>query len=250
MKEKITVTALKEGFFTVDKAKKFTPLETEAEIAAAIAQKATTVCVQPFLIQQGDTYVLVDTGLGQIQSGQPQVVQLLAENGVSPDQVSIVLLSHLHKDHTNGLGYFEGEEFVMNFPNAKIYLQEKELEFARSQDGNPSYIMSALNALGQHDNVVRLQEAEGWINDFIKFEVVGGHTPFHQVFWFGEGDNVVFYGGDNLPMYGYLKYPVAYKNDYDGKKALSLRKEWETRAGQEHWEVLFYHDKKAPIRRF
>ncbi|SER44128.1 MBL fold metallo-hydrolase [Pedobacter rhizosphaerae] len=246
----MTATALKEGFFTVDMAKKFTPLTSEAEIAAAIAQKATTVCVQPFLIKRGETYVLVDAGLGLIRSGEAQIIQLLAENGLSPDQVSIILLSHLHKDHTNGLGYFEGEVFVMNFPDAQIYLQDKELNFALSQDGNPSYNMPALKALAQHANVVRLQDAEGWINDFIRFEVVGGHTPNHQVFWFEQDDAVIFYGGDNLPMYGYLKYPVAYKNDYDGKKALSLRKEWETRAEEEHWEVLFYHDKRTAIKQF
>lgn len=250
MKDDIVVTTLKEGFFTVDKAKKFTPLENEEALATALSAKATTVCIQPFLIRKGDTNVLLDTGLGLHQSGKPQLIKLLAENEVEPEQVNIVLLSHLHKDHTNGLGHFEGERFVLNFPNAQIFLQDKELSFALSQDGNPSYNIPALKALAQLANVVRLTDAEGWINDFIRYECVGGHTPYHQVFWFGQKPPFVFYGGDNLPMYGYLKYPVAYKNDYDGKKALSLRKEWETRAEEEHWTVLFYHDKRSAVKQF
>lgn len=242
---KISVTALCEGMFTVDKAKKFTLLDGETELADAAAKNATTVAIQPFLIAYNNINVLVDAGLGYPNPAQPKMESLLDAEGISAAEINIVLLSHLHKDHTGGLGYFKGDDFILNYPNAKVYIQEKELDFALAQDGNPSYQINVLQAIKNHPNIQLLNENKGTIEDFISFEVVGGHTPFHQVFWFKHDDQIFFYGGDNLPMMGYLKYQSAYKNDYDGRLALDLRKKWETKATAENWEVLFYHGKKA-----
>lgn len=247
---KISVTALREGIFTVDKLKKFTLLDGKTAIADAAAQNATTVAIQPFLIAYNNINVLVDAGLGYPNPAQPEMASLLHAEGITPEDIDIILLSHLHKDHTGGLGYFNGDDFILNYPNAKVYLQQKELDFALAQDGNPSYQINVLQAIKNHPNVRLLNENKGTIEDFITFEVVGGHTPFHQVFWFQNDNQIVFYGGDNLPMLGYLKYQSAYKNDYDGRLALDLRKKWETKATAENWEVLFYHGKKAASYQF
>jgi glyoxylase-like metal-dependent hydrolase (beta-lactamase superfamily II) len=91
-------------------------------------------------------------------------------------------------------------------------------------------------------NIVWMSEDQGEIASGISFEVVGGHTPFMQVFWIRENGETVFYGADDLPQESYLKYHLAYKSDSDGRKAMELRLKWQKEAADEQWKILLYHD--------
>ncbi|MGJ1242627.1 hypothetical protein [Sphingobacterium siyangense] len=82
-----------------------------------------------------------------------------------------------------------------------------------------------------------------------EYSVTGGHTPYHQVFWIKEDGETAFYGADNLPQMGYLNYQIAFKTDYDGKKAMEKRIIWKQRAQEEQWKILLYHDIENEIIR-
>jgi glyoxylase-like metal-dependent hydrolase (beta-lactamase superfamily II) len=238
------VIALNEGLYTVNRQKIFTPIEGETEMQQAMADKLTLVGIQPFVVEIDHTFILIDTGLGLLKDGEPAIHQHLADNGINSSQIELILISHLHKDHINGLGRFENGAYIPYFPNATIYIQRKEMDFALSQQDNPSYVQDNLVSLSNTPNVVFLDQEEGLINEFITFKTVGGHTPYHQVFWLRKDGETIFYGGDNLPQYGYLRLPMSFKNDFDGKKALALRKGWEEEAKAGAWKILFYHDLK------
>jgi glyoxylase-like metal-dependent hydrolase (beta-lactamase superfamily II) len=238
------VIPLNEGLYTVNKQKVFTAIQGETEINQAMADKVTLVSIQPFVIEIDQTFILLDAGLGLLKDGQPLIRSHLADNGIDSSQIELILISHLHKDHINGLGRFEDGNYIPYFPEATIYIQRKEMEFALSQQDNPSYIQNNLISLSKSANVVLLDQEEGLINEFIQFKTVGGHTPHHQVFWIRKEGETIFYGGDNLPQYGYLRLPMSFKNDFDGKKALTLRKGWEEEAKAGAWKILFYHDLK------
>ncbi|MCK7554039.1 MBL fold metallo-hydrolase [Chitinophaga sedimenti] len=198
--------------------------------------------IRPFLIEIANEFVLLDTGLDGAH-----ILSLLQEQNVQPEQVTKILLSHLHKDHSNGLGHFEGADFIPHFPNATIYLQRRELDYANSKLPNPSYLPEVLEALVTLPQIQWLNEDAGQLTPEISFQVTGGHTPFHQVFWIRGQDQTVFYGGDNLPKEGYLDPHVAYKNDDDGKKAMEWRIKWEEEGRAEHWQCLLYHDMRKPF---
>ena len=93
-------------------------------------------------------------------------------------------------------------------------------------------------------------ENSGQITDNIQFEVTGGHVPFQQVFWIIDGEDIIFYGADNLPQLNYFRYHAAFKNDVDGIKAMEDRLRWEQQAKEEHWKILFYHGKEIDIKLF
>jgi hypothetical protein len=95
-----------------------------------------------------------------------------------------------------------------------------------------------------------MNEDKGYITDEIYFEVAGGHTPFMQVFRVQEGNEIVFYGADDLPQESYLKYHLAYKSDFDGRKAMELRLKWQKEAAENHWKILLYHDLDKAILQF
>jgi len=162
-------------------------------------------------------------------------------------EITKVLMSHLHKDHAGGMAAKDpiSGQYSLSFPGATYYVQHPELAYALEK-GIPSYIPEELAILQHTDRVVLLDEPQGRIGDTIRYEVTGGHSPFHQVFWIEEGGKTIFFGGDDAPQLGQMKNKVVAKYDYDGKKCMELRKQWWAEAGEKHWTLLFYHDIKYP----
>lgn len=235
------IIPLKEGNYAVSRIKEFTLLEEGGNA------EYTKMAVTPFLVITETDHILLDTGLRLTHHHEPLIYQCLKKENIRPEQITKVLLSHLHKDHADGIGHVAEHSFHCNFADATIYIQQRELDFALQQKDNPSYNLHMLEKLHLLPNIVWMQEDRGQITEQVSFEVTGGHSPFHQSFRIDEGGKTAFYGADNLPLRSYLKMPLAYKTDYDGKKAKELRQEWEKQAIAEHWTILFYHDMKTPV---
>jgi len=238
------VIPLKQGNYNVNKNKKFTLIDADPTATGI------KVAIQPFLVITENDYLLMDTGFNSNQEEMPPVMHCLENENIKPEQITKVLISHLHKDHIDGIGYFLSGKLIDSFPNATIYLQRRELDFALTQTGNPSYRMEMLLQLAELPNVVLLDDDQGSITNEITYQVSGGHTPFHQVFWVKEKGETIFYGADNLPQQNYLKYPLAFKNDFDGRKALEERTKWEEEGKKQKWKVLLYHDLENQILQF
>lgn len=233
------IIPLKEGNFSASKTKDFTLL-TEENFDTIGGIKMS---VQPFLIITENDYILLDAGIGwKNESGITVVSEILENNNIRPEQITKLLLSHLHKDHIEGAVKLTENGFEAAFPNAQIYIQKRELDFAMEKKGNPSFDFDILEKLIKLPNIIWMNEDHGQITDEISYEVVGGHSPFMQVFWIKENGETVFYGADDLPQASYLKYHLAYKSDFDGRKAMELRLKWEKEARENNWKILLYHD--------
>ncbi|QQQ28619.1 MBL fold metallo-hydrolase [Chryseobacterium indoltheticum] len=236
------IIPIKEGNFIADQSKNFKILEGNQD------SKGIKMSIQPFLIITENDYILLDTGVGwKNNEGELIINEVLEKENVQNTQITKVLLSHLHKDHINGTLVRTDSGFESNFPNAKIYIQKRELDFAFESRGNPSFDFEILEALIQQPNIVWMDDDQGKIDNEIYYEVVGGHTPFLQVFKIIENNEIAFYGADNLPQESYLKYHVTYKSDFDGKKAMQLRIKWQKEAIENNWKILLYHDLEKSI---
>jgi len=233
------IIPLKEGNFSASKTKDFTLLTDENFDTV----KGIKMSVQPFLIVTEQDYILMDAGIGwKNTEGKTVISELLEKENINPEQITKLLLSHLHKDHIEGSIQETENGFVPAFPNAEIYIQRRELDFAMENIGNPSFDFNTLEKLITLPNIVWMDDDRGNISEEISFEVVGGHTPFMQVFWVRENGEIVFYGADDLPQESYLRYHLAYKSDFDGRRAMELRLKWQKEAAEEKWKILLYHD--------
>ena len=244
------IIPLSEGTFTVDKTKLFVPFNEQEHQLQTRPTGSLLVEIQPFaLVAESGDVLLLDTGLGFKTNGRLQLHQNLTNNGIDPSRVTKVLLSHLHKDHSGGVSEESGSNSrTLSFPNAQYFVQERELNFA-FEKGFPSFILDDIRILKESSQVVLLKEDKGMIGDHISYEVTGAHSPYHQVFWINEGE-MIFFGGDDAPQLQQMKHRFAAKYDYNGKKAMELRKSWWERGQKEHWTFLFYHDVENPITRF
>lgn len=243
------IIPLSEGSFTIDNTKLFVPFNEEKDDLQARPVGSLLVEVQPFVVITEQDVLLLDTGLGF--SGKDRKLQLhenLQQAGINPSEITKVLMSHLHKDHAGGVS-MGSDHSELSFPGAKYYVQERELEFALKK-GLPSFIPEELNVLRNSPQVEFLKEDEGMIGDYIQYKVTGAHSPFHQVFWIKENDETVFFGADDAPQLQQMKHRFVAKYDYDGKKAMELRREWWEEGEKGGWTFLFYHDiKEATYKR-
>lgn len=240
------ISPLSEGAFTIDKTKVFVPFELEQDDLQARPVGSLLVEVQPFLVITEKDIIVIDTGLGFSKNNQLQIHQNLLSNGVSPDSVTKVLMSHLHKDHAGGVSYKdENDIHHLSFKNATYYIQKAEFDFAM-QKGFPSFIPEEIALLKDHPQVQWLN-GDGVIDYYIQHQITAGHSPHHQVFWIKENEEIVFFGGDDAPQIQQMKTKFIAKYDFDGRKCMNLRKEWWEKGQAEHWKFLFYHDIKTPI---
>ncbi|MFZ4058638.1 MAG: MBL fold metallo-hydrolase [Ferruginibacter sp.] len=245
------IIPLSEGAFTIDKSKQFIPFDKTKDDLQQRTLGSLLVEVQPFCIVTSKDIILIDTGLGfSMPDGTLQIHQNLLAHGINPMEVTKVLMSHLHKDHAGGISKEDailGHRFF-SFPTATYFVNKQELESALAI-GSPSYTPKEFEILSGADNVV-LTEGDGVIDGYIRYEVSGAHSPYHQVFHIEENGQHVFFGGDVAPQLQQMKSKFIAKYDFDGKKCMELRQEWWQLGQAAGWTFLFYHDIKTPVMEF
>lgn len=242
-----TIIPLSEGSFTVDQTKKFIPFSIEKDDLQQRNKGSLLVEIQPFIIITSGDIILLDTGLGFADSnGHLQIHKKLAANGLSASDVTKVLLSHLHKDHTGGIA--QPNKKVVSFENATYYINKNEWQYALEK-GHPSYHKNDFLLLEKYGQLV-LTEDEGILDKYIHYKVTGAHSPFHQIFKIKDENETIFFGGDVASQLQQMKSRFKAKYDYDGEAAMNLRQAWWLQGEKEKWTFLFYHDIKYPTFKF
>src|SRR5689334_15571713 len=221
--------------------------------AAYMPQGMVTVPFNPQLINTGSKLVLIDCGNGvaNLESSKGAVgrtLQNLAAAGVDPKNIDIVLMSHLHPDHTNGIRAVDGS---MAFPNAEIMVPAKDWAFWMS-DENAAKAQSDMMK-GYFANVRKVYagiESKPTKYEWGKEIVPGitsvaapGHTPGHTAFMISSGGSSVLIQSDvtNIPEL-FLRNPdwhVAF--DVDPAMAQETRHKFLDMAAAEKATVVGFH---------
>ena len=222
--------------------------------AAYMPKGMVTVPFNPQLINIGSKLILIDCGNG-IANFEPskgavgRTLQNLASAGVDPKSVDVVLMSHLHPDHTNGIRALDGS---MAFPNAEIMVPAKDWEFWMSEE-NAAKAESNAMMKGYFANAKKVYAGiEGKVTkyDWDKEVVTGitsiaapGHTPGHTAFAVVSGNSKVLIQSDvtNIPEF-FLRNPdwhVAF--DVDPMVAQATRHKFYDMASAEKALVVGFH---------
>jgi glyoxylase-like metal-dependent hydrolase (beta-lactamase superfamily II) len=231
--------------------------KAEALAAAEAAYMPTGMVSVPFnpqLINTGSKLVLIDTGNGvaNLEPSKGKVgrtLQNLAAAGVDPKNVDVVLLSHLHPDHTNGIRAADGS---MAFPNAEIMVPSVDWAFWTSDDNAAKAESNAMmkNYFANVKKTFAGIESKVTKYDWGK-EVVGGitsieapgHTPGHSAFAIASGNSKILVQSDvtNIPEL-FLRNPdwhVAF--DVDPELAQKTRHKFYDMASAEKATVIGFH---------
>ncbi|WP_069659341.1 MBL fold metallo-hydrolase [Arcticibacter eurypsychrophilus] len=241
------VYALTEGSYSVDSSKKFIPFNPETDNPKD-RPASLFIYVQPFLVEIAGKLILLDTGLGyKNEAGKLVIHENIRKAGYDPDDVSMVLMSHLHFDHAAGMVYENDGKWQLSFPHAEYVINRDEWETAYSGE-SASYHTDIFDIV-QRSGSIRFIEGDGALTDQISYEVTGGHCKYHQVFLLNENGDKAFYGADILPEPEQLLRKFKAKYDYDGARSLELRSHYGKLAAEENWLCLFYHAKSGALGR-
>ena len=234
---------LPEGRFTVGADKRFVP-HTEGD---PFPKGTLFISVTPFLVETPNDVLLLDTGLGEYARGRDATFLLdgLRRAGVEREDVTKVLLSHLHFDHCGGAIVSVGAGADQpTFPNAEYVVQRGEIDApydgvsAEARDR----VIHTLEAEGQLVAV----EGDGWLTDEIEHVHTGGHTRDHQIFRLHTGGRIAVFGGDVVPSPGHLRRRFRAKYDYDDERSLAERQRIIEEAAEHGHLLLLYHSPDEP----
>jgi len=222
--------------------------------AAYMPKGMVTIPFNPQLINTGSKLVLIDTGNGiaNLEASKGAVgrtLQNIQAAGIDPKNVDVVLLSHMHGDHINGVRLADG---ALAFPNAEIMVPGKEWEFWTSED-NAAKAESNQALKSNFANVKKIfagLESKVTKYDWGKEVAPGitsiatpGHTPGHTSFAVASGDAKVLIQSDvtNIPEF-FLRNPdwhVVF--DMDEAMAQATRHKFYDMAAAEKATVVGFH---------
>jgi glyoxylase-like metal-dependent hydrolase (beta-lactamase superfamily II) len=217
--------------------------------AAHMPKGQVTIPFNPLLINTGSKLVLIDTGLGP---GVSPTVGLLAGNmasaGVDPKQVDIVVLSHLHPDHINGLKAADGS---LAFPNAEIKAPAQDWAFWMSDENagraandlTKGYFANCRKILGNLKDKVALYEWGKEVAPGITALDTSGHTPGHSSFVVSSGPATMLVQSDvtNIPELFLLHPEWQVMYDFDPEKAVLTRRKFHEMAAAEKTLIAGFH---------
>lgn len=223
---------------------------------AANDKNYVTAGLNSLLIRTGRETVLVETGMGNKLSprmakfyGQPaQLLDNLASGGVTPEDIDIVINSHLHFDHCGWNTVREGNgNFVATFPRAKYYAPEGEWEYARhpSERDAISFISENYDPLVESGQMTLLKGGEEIVPG-ISVETFPGHTAHMQGVLVRSQGKTACYISDLMPTTAHIDITWGMGFDLYPLQTIESKKQYYARAVPEKWLTIFTHDAKTP----
>lgn len=231
----VELIALSDGTLPIPADQLFTnakPAEVTAALAKTYQAPHVDASINAYLIKAGDRLVMVDAGTGELYG--PNLNKLsatLKAAGYAPEQITDILITHIHTDHTGGL--MDGDRQV--FPNATLHIEQKEVDFwfdpeqrARSTKANLKYFDEAAAKVGPYKAAGRVKTFRGATELFpgIRSQPAPGHTPGHSFYVLeSHGEKLVFWG--DLLHVADVQLPrpdITIAFDIDPKQAATARK--------------------------
>jgi glyoxylase-like metal-dependent hydrolase (beta-lactamase superfamily II) len=220
--------------------------------------RMNTNCV---LVKTPLATVLIDTGYGTAASLKQRKRMAMAEGnplldnlalvGVAPDDIDLVILTHLHFDHVGGCTYRDSEGSLLpTFPRAKHVVQNAEWQDAVADlpELRGAYSAKELQVLAQAD-LVQIVDGKAEVTQGVFVEPTGGHTRGHQVVVLDGQDRQAIYISELCPTTAHLHVYWTMAYDQDLLQVRRAKKRLLDQAVVNRQVVLFNHDPEVAAAR-
>ena len=208
------------------------------------------------LIRAGNKNVLIETGIGnklsekqqRIHGNQAKLLDNFAAAGISPEEIDIVINSHLHFDHCGWNTIRQGDKIVPTFPNAQYYAQAGEYEHGLLQleRDRVSYLDENYGPLIRSGQMTLLH-GDSQILPGIKTRIYPGHTANMQAVIIESDGKTACFTGDLVPTTAHLDPTWAMAFDLYPLDTIESRKRLYVEAIPNNWLLIFTHDHKTPM---
>ncbi|MHC8517380.1 YtnP family quorum-quenching lactonase [Sporosarcina sp. ITBMC105] len=206
----------------------------------------------PIYIAYEGKHILIDTGIGKGKlsdkmkrnlgvRAETKVEESLAELGLKPNDIDIILMSHLHNDHAAGLTGWENGELVSIFPNADIFVSQVEWDEMRNPNirSRNTYWKENWEPIQQ-----QLKTFEGQVTVLPGVEMIhtGGHSDGHSIIKLTQNGETIVHMADIMPTHAHSNplWVLAY-DDYPMTSIFAKEKIMKE-ALVNGYKFIFYHD--------
>ncbi|MDM7923191.1 MAG: MBL fold metallo-hydrolase [Pyrinomonadaceae bacterium] len=219
-------------------------------------------------IDTGKDKILIETGIGEkwteketkmygIFRERPFAETLLERTGCRPEEITIVINTHLHFDHAGGNTILTSGQAsslpdqttaIAQFPNARYLVSRRELEHAENphERDRASYLPENWRPM------IETGQLEPMPDEFeavpgLRFQTVRGHSETMQTWRLDRGGKTLYGFADLIPTHHHVPLPWIMGYDLYPTETLAFKKEGLPKAVQEGWLCLFYHDFEHPL---
>ncbi|MBI2429979.1 MAG: MBL fold metallo-hydrolase [Ignavibacteriales bacterium] len=206
------------------------------------------------LIRGEGKTILVDTGNGDkwndklkdiyhLDNSKFTLESSLANAGVKPEEVTDVILTHLHFDHCGGSTKIINKKLEPTFPNATHYVQKAHWESSQNPtDRDRASFMKDDFQILHERGMLKFTEGEQDIFPGISVVVCNGHTMAQQLPKISDGKNTLLFLCDLVPTTSHIPFPYIMGYDLRPLVTLEEKKRILPQAEKEGWMLFFEHD--------
>lgn len=207
-----------------------------------------------WLVRGHGRTILVDDGNGtkwteklrdiyKLNNTTSDLLTSLRNVGLSPDDITDVILTHLHFDHAGGSTTLVGDRLVPAFPKARYYVQQKQWELSQNptEKDRGSFIRDDFAPL-KEQGVLELVDGEFEIFPGIELLVCNGHTNAQQLPKVSDGRTTMLFCCDLIPTASHIPWPYVMAYDVRPLVTIDEKKKIFSRAYEEGWILFLEHD--------
>ena len=251
------LTAVSDGLYRLDGGAFFgiIPKSMWSKKVQADENNLVPVGLNSILVRTGKQTILIETGIGNKLSekmqriyGQPaKLLENLSAARISPEEIDIVINSHLHFDHCGWNTIRQDGKVVATFPKAKYYAPEGEW-----RHGHKPLERDAISYIGEnYDPLVesgqmKLLRGDQEIVPGVSVKVFPGHTETMQAIILQSGGKTACYISDLIPTTAHLDLTWGMAFDLLPVQTIESKKKYYARAIPEKWLTMFTHDPLVP----
>ncbi len=232
------------GFFKLDGGAMFgvVPKSLWQRTNPADANNLCTWATRLLLIEHGNRLTLVDTGLGDKQDdkffshyylhGNDTLDGSLKKHGFHRDDITDVILTHLHFDHCGGAIVREGDRLSPAFKNAEFWSNEKHWDWAVNPNPREkaSFLKENILPISESGQLKFIDEANPVYDSDIKMRFANGHTEAMMLPQMKYKNKTILYMADLLPSVGHI--PIPYVMGYDVRPLVTMQER------QDYWKEI------------
>ena len=262
------------GYFKLDGGAMFgvVPKSIWNEINPADENNMCSWALRCLLIEDGNRLILVDNGMGNKQAakffsyyylhGDDTLDKSLAKYGFHQDDITDVILTHLHFDHCGGSIEREEEKLVPAFKNAVYWSNKKHWDWAVNpnerekasflkenilpidESGQLKMVNSESTIVNKENQIAnnRLPTISSEINSSLSFRIVNGHTEAMMLPQINYKGRTIVFMADLLPSHGHLPIPYVMAYDMFPLTSLHEKKSFLKEAIENDYILFFEHD--------
>jgi len=251
------LTAVSDGIYRLDGGAFFgvVPKIMWEKKVKADTQNYVPAGLNSVVVRTGRETILIETGIGNKMAerlvrifGQPaKLLDNLGAAGISPDDIDIVINTHLHFDHCGWNTVVQDGQLVPTFPKAKYYAPEGEWQHGRLQLERDaiSYISENYDPLIKTGQM-ELLHGDREIVPGVSVQVFPGHTQHMQAVVIRSGGRTACYISDLIPTSAHIDLTWGMAFDVLPLQTIESRKRYYAQSIPEKWLTMFTHDPNIP----